>query len=137
MFAKSNGLPTLQAKALLALACFVGCGSEKLPITGTVTVDGAPVDRGLISFQSAGGSGPTSGTQIEEGRFSLAADHGLLPGEYKVSVQALRRTGKTVRDPQRGDVEEFLPIALKSPSTSLSISEENANQVTLDLPGLR
>jgi len=78
-----------------AAAC-AGCNrSARLPVSGTVTVDGQPLASGEIAFAPAApGQGNTAGAAIERGKYSISAEQGLLPGDYKVSIHAFRGTGK-------------------------------------------
>ena len=94
--------------------CYVftitGCGeSDRCPISGTVTLNGRPVAVGSISFRPAKGTtGNTAGAAIVEGRYTVAAERGLSPGEYTVQVETYYKTGRKFNDPQKGivDVEQ-------------------------------
>src|SRR5688500_13296358 len=84
------------AEACLALSTGCGAGGDLGSISGTITVDGAPVEIGTIHFRPA--DAPDSrgaGASIEAGRFQLPTEHGLKPGKYEVSVQASQKTGQT------------------------------------------
>jgi hypothetical protein len=82
--------------ALPAVAAALGCGdSSGLPpryrVSGTVTYNGKPLERGTINFAPADGKGRAAGGTITDGRYSLTTqdpDDGALPGKYKVSVVA-------------------------------------------------
>ena len=91
------------AFAMLLLA-LVGCSSDgRMAANGTVTLDGKPLESGMISFQPAPGSvGHSAGGQIKDGEFRLPADHGLKPGKYLVTIQAFKPTGRMVEDPMMG-----------------------------------
>ena len=73
------------ACALLLLA-LVGCSSDgRMAVSGTVTLDGKPLESGAITFLPAPGSeGHSAGGQITNGEFRLPADHGQKPGKYLV-----------------------------------------------------
>jgi hypothetical protein len=96
-----SGLTMTFALLLLTL---LGCSSDgRLAVSGTVTLDGKPLEKAAISFQPAAGSeGHSAGGQITNGKFLLPADHGLKPGKYFVTVQAFKETGRMVVDPQFG-----------------------------------
>jgi hypothetical protein len=92
---------TLQtAVVILTLICGVsslpGCGSGgRVKVTGTVTVDGEPLESGSISFRPVDiGAAPSSGGGVAEGRFDLPADKGLVPGKYRVTIAAFKKTGR-------------------------------------------
>ena len=72
----------LTAVALLC-ACvafaFVGCGQKgpkKVSISGTIMVDGEPVDKGSVRFKPADGQGPTDGATIVDGKFEAGKSVG-------------------------------------------------------------
>ena len=81
------------AAAMVALA---GCGGsiDGLPreaVAGTVTLDGQPLAAGAIQFfpaTKAGGVAVSAGSPVEDGQFSIARDYGLVPGTYKVAINA-------------------------------------------------
>ena len=77
-----------------------GCGgASRAGVSGTVTVNGQPLEAGDISFAPvAPQGGPTAGAAIVRGRYKVSAEQGLLPGEYKVQVHAFRGTGKKTWD---------------------------------------
>jgi hypothetical protein len=70
-------------------AIIVGCGPGnelgRRPVSGTVTLDGQPLERGSISFQPVG-DGTSSGATIENGTFSIPEQRGLPPGTYTVRI---------------------------------------------------
>lgn len=78
------------------LACW-GCGdaaTDKLPrhaVSGSVTLDGKPLDSGMISFDpdSAAQADPVSGGGlVQGGSYSIAQATGLTPGTYRVSIRS-------------------------------------------------
>lgn len=78
------------ALLLTSLALLLGCSGQPSSVSGVVTLDGKPLDRGAVSFHSLGG-GPTAVGQIDSsGRYALKVgeEHGLPPGEYVVTVVA-------------------------------------------------
>lgn len=92
---------------LACLLVFSGCGgSDRSPVSGTVTLDGQPVAVGSISFRPAKGTkGNTAGTTIVDGRYTVAAERGLSPGDYTVQVETFYKTGQKFNDPQKGIVD--------------------------------
>ncbi len=74
----------------------LGCGTgsdglDRQPVTGTVTLDGAPLETGMIRFlpQSAEAATETS-TTIEAGAYAFAEHTGPVPGTYKVSISSVK-----------------------------------------------
>ncbi len=122
--------------ALTALTFLTGCGGDgRLGAWGTVTVDEKPLENGVISFQPvAGNQGHSAGTSIQAGRYEIEAGKGLLPGEYQVRIQAFRKTGRMVEDPQFGQVEETVPMDFKEGSSlKATMSASEKNQIDFDL----
>jgi len=75
----------------LCAALAAGCdGSGLADVSGTVTVDGAPVEEGSITFVPADGQGQTAGGPIKDGKYSVRAS----PGRMKVSISAPKAIGK-------------------------------------------
>jgi len=66
---------------------FSGCGSAppagKVLVTGTVTVAGKPLNRGIINFGCADGTSAMGSARISpQGEFSVH----LRPGDYNVAI---------------------------------------------------
>lgn len=77
----------LSAFALLAIA---GCGGDGLAdVTGTVTIDGAPLAEGDIIFEAADQSSTPQGTTITNGQFKLRVG----PGKKIVRINASEGDG--------------------------------------------
>jgi len=82
----------------IACAAVLGCGSsaEKLtPVAGNVTVDGAPLTSGSVTFHADAQKGNTTphipvGMVDSQGNYKLmsATKEGAPPGWYKVTVTA-------------------------------------------------
>jgi hypothetical protein len=121
--------------ALAALVCIAGCGDKGLALEGTVTVDGKPVDSGTIQFQPsapARQSAPTStGCAVEAGTFHIPASRRLTPGTYRVTIVGVRYSGRKVRDPQRGQIDERIPIKLSDAPIEITISPDNAHSLDI------
>jgi hypothetical protein len=87
-------LPVFFAVAGLVAPGCSGSGDD-LPreaISGNVTLDGKALASGTIQFTPSGGdkSGVTvaGGSPITNGRYSIEREKGLVPGTYKVAVNA-------------------------------------------------
>ncbi|MGL4513039.1 MAG: hypothetical protein ACRCT8_08090 [Lacipirellulaceae bacterium] len=84
--------------ALLAcavvLASVGGCGSEfGATVTGKVTLDGAAVTPGLVTFASdRAGEAPAASDLASDGSYSLRTNGkpGAAPGTYRIAVQAFK-----------------------------------------------
>jgi hypothetical protein len=76
---------------IAAMGTAVGCGpaSDRLPVSGSVTLDRAPLDDGTIRFTSKGGEKLiASGASIDHGEFQIPGDKGLPPGVYVLEISA-------------------------------------------------
>lgn len=100
-------LSGVAALALLGLSA--GCGGPpQATVSGTVTLDGKPVENGTISFYPTANSGQTAGGGIENGQFTLTAS----PGEMTVLISANKVVGKQkmFKDgPETDKIIELIP----------------------------
>lgn len=73
---------------IVILPWLAGCSSEPtaIPVYGTVTLHGQPLDQGSIQFTPLDEKNLMSGGQIAEGKYSLPAEQGLSEGTYLVSI---------------------------------------------------
>jgi hypothetical protein len=101
----------------LGLLGSFGCSSEasRYPVSGTVTINGAPAALTYVTFVAVNPSTPTSsgGSAVtdESGNFSLNTGKtpGLLPGDYKVVFQQSLINGKPSLNGSRGKKSAMLP----------------------------
>jgi len=97
------GTATRWAVVWLAVAgvLLAGCGRRsklrRLPVSGSVTFAGQPVDDGLIEFIPVDSTpGPSFGGAVKAGRYDVpAAQGGHEGGTYRVQITASRASGKT------------------------------------------
>lgn len=105
-----------------------GCGGPDGPprgaIEGTVTLDGAAIERGSITFRPTGGTqGPAAGAPIAQGRYRLSAADGPVVGRNRVEIYAPRKTGKKVPAPMGNpgeltdEIVEMIPPQYNTRST--------------------
>src|SRR5262249_54495418 len=78
---------------LVLLTSVAGCGGgDNLPrqeVNGSVTIDGKPLVRGLITFVPTSAEVSTQGGgPVLEGKFSIPRMQGLVPGKYKVVISS-------------------------------------------------
>lgn len=78
--------------AVVAGVFLAGCGEKGLDryeVTGVITFQGKPLDRGNIQFIPADPSLPTqAGTGISAGNYTIPQAQGLVPGKYLVSISS-------------------------------------------------
>jgi hypothetical protein len=94
----------------LLVLCAIGCGTSKVPVSGTVTYKGQPVADSNVIFTGAGGgeaAGKTAtGRTDAQGNFTLGTDapaDGAVPGDYVVSVVP------NMPEPKEGDYSAAPP----------------------------
>jgi hypothetical protein len=84
--------------AFALLFCLSGCGRRDvlMDISGTVTCDGQPVQKGTISLLPVNGRGPTAAAIIANGRYAMKA----VPGMKQVKIESFKITGRQPYKPQ-------------------------------------
>ncbi len=116
--------------------CLVGCSNPDKDyryVTGTVTLDGAPLDKCIVSFipQDAATGEGGSGLTDEQGKYEVTStgatngSTGLKPGLYKVTVLK----NKLIEDPdetayENGEIDYDELQRRKSMKTGRSVGGE-------------
>jgi len=130
----AHGAAVLWALAVLGLP---GCSGTdgRVSVSGKVTLDGSPLEDGLINFRPASGTAANSaGGKITDGSYELPAGSGLKPGKYQVTVRAYRKTGKMVEDPQMGTIAERKEVKFKEAgSLEATVTDAGANTFDFQL----
>jgi hypothetical protein len=95
----------------LSAAVVVGCNSDNMAdVTGTVTVDGKPVEKGSIGFIPADGKSQTAGASIQNGKYSARVPIGNSKIEIRVpKVVGKKKLYDTPDSPVQDLLEEVLP----------------------------
>jgi len=126
---------------LAALAFLVGCADKgadvgTTAVTGTVTLDGQPVEGAGVSFSPKSADGrAAAGKTDASGRFSLTtvtSGDGAMPGSYAVAVSKTSGGGSaapvlTPQDPASMSEEEraaFMASVQESQKASAEIKDE-------------
>ena len=79
--------PTPAIACLFALAALGGCFAPSTgTVTGLVTFNGKPLEKGEITFSPAGSAGGTAGGAVNAGAYRVEK---LVPADYQVSVMAV------------------------------------------------
>jgi hypothetical protein len=88
---------------LVALLGFAGCSGDNLNravVEGNVTLDGQPLNKGIISFFPMNNEGPSVGTKIEGGRYRFDKKNGPVVGEYRIEINGEQvPSGKKIPSP--------------------------------------
>ena len=127
----------LTGVVLLLAGC--GDGLSRAQVMGTVTLDGEPVQNGVISFTPIGSTrGPSTSTTIKDGHYDLGRHEGPIVGTNRVEALVYRKTGKKIRDvmAEEGFIDEVVqaaPAMYNSQSTLVSTVEPGVNTLDFDL----
>ena len=101
--ASSKPWRSIGAICLALTALGPGCGKvggNHASIRGEVKLDGKPLEHGSILFVPIDGTkGAPAGGPILNGAYALTGQDGPAIGDNRVEVQAVRKTGKMVRNP--------------------------------------
>jgi len=80
--------------SLLVVFSFTGCGGPKYPptfkTTGTVTLDGKPIEGATVSFYPDGTNKPANGETDSSGQYLMSSfnkNDGATVGAFRVTVQ--------------------------------------------------
>jgi hypothetical protein len=124
--------------ALALLGLTTGCGKPPIRIEGNVTLDGEPVPEGSISFEPIDGQGTVTGGPIAAGRYSIEGDDTFTPGEKRVRIIGVRKTGKKLPNPEApgetiDEVEMNVPRAFNTDSQLKVQLTEGTNEHDFEL----
>jgi len=101
---------------LVALVALVGCGQQGTQLkgiqaTGTATLDGTPLEMGLIVFEPEGGGESSSSQITKDGSFKL---YDIMPGRYKVAVMTSMYSGMAAQGKKAAATAgEGRPVAVR------------------------
>ncbi len=123
----------------LSVISFVGCGEKNwATVSGTVTLNGAPIGPGTIMFEPSGSADPRArsgiGNFAEDGRYtvrSAGGRDGLPAGEYIVIINGTT-SGDEQIDPSQ---TSKIPPKYLNPNTSglMASLQAGDNAVDFDL----
>lgn len=93
-------VPLLACAAVLCMAWGCGAGNPlgRRAVSGQVTLDGSPLDHGVVEFSPQQPGGVTSGTLIQDGRYTIHTLQGLPPGKYLVRLFSPSRSAEPSAD---------------------------------------
>ena len=110
--------------------CF-GCGNNgprRAAVSGHVTLDGQPIDEGVIQFLPVEGTvGPETGGVIANGQYDIPQQRGAVVGKNRVELRASKKTGRKIQDPTgRPGVltDEYKEVFPPSSNTNSSLVRE-------------
>lgn len=121
--------------SLLGLVLLFAAGCSDPPttadVTGSVSVDGVPVESGSIGFFPLDGKSPTAGAAIEAGRYTAQVPFGKSKVEIRVSkVVGKKKLYDTADSPVQSIMAEALPPKYNDESelqmdVALGMDEQN------------
>jgi hypothetical protein len=76
-----------RALPVLLLSLVSGCGGNFARVSGEVTYEGKPVEKGTISFLPVDGKGPSAGAAIVNGRYTATK---VPPGTKMVAIESFQ-----------------------------------------------
>lgn len=106
------GLCLLSLVALTLTGC--GSGSDTIPVTGTVTLDGKPLEGASVNFSPAEAGTPARAVTDASGKFELTTNEpkdGALPGSYNVGVTKMDKDSVDSTAAPDGSAEEGMMLS--------------------------
>jgi hypothetical protein len=142
-----NGVQTMPANfsrairstaTVLVLVAVVGCGNRNEPVkvAGTVTVDGTPLEYGIVNFLRPESKAAAAGGSIQDGKFALA----VPPGSYRVTITGTRKVAGKVEKSEMGDeaaVEPVVPTKYSQDSPLTAEVTGDGKELTFALEGIK
>lgn len=129
----------LRRSLWLPLLLVVGCTPSPFDadVSGKITLDGAPVEPGVVVFSAVGGGKNSSRGKIDSsGNYFLVTQHarGIGPGSYRVSVRVFEKgeaPGPGERAP--ANLPPLVPEKYLQPTTSGLKFEVQSGANTIDI----
>ncbi len=123
------------AVGLLLLLTLAGCGiegPERVVVTGEVTYQGQPLEKGQIRFVPAPGSkAPASGALVVDGRYTVDGKGGVPLGTHKITIKAYLLAD--VQD-QPADSREQTPETTPPPQQYLPAKYNTKTELQITIP---
>ena len=134
-------MKNLSCFILLTCCATLGCsaadrGPERASIHGTVTVDGVPVEEGMVQFTPIEGNvGPVTGSVVKNGEYATAKAKGPVVGMNRVEILGNRKTGRMIQT-RFGPAEEresVVPERYSKDSTLVREVKSGKNEFNFQL----
>lgn len=128
----------------LGLVLLAGCGAgNTAPVTGTVTMDGVPLENATVVFlpqrdgTGQGGGRPAAGKTDGEGRYKLIYGRGTtgaVPGDYRVEIRTYLSPDPDAETPEEQQgAPERVPSQFNADSTLFESVDAGGNEINFDL----
>ncbi|HEV7282141.1 MAG TPA: carboxypeptidase-like regulatory domain-containing protein [Pirellulaceae bacterium] len=115
-----RGLAAAAFISAVLLATTVGCGPTLGSVSGTVTMDGQPVEGVQLDFEPVEGGAGATGFTDEQGNYGLmfpGRQEGAPPGEYFVRLTGAERDdAEPLKIPTKYNVESDLKRTVEAGS---------------------
>lgn len=130
----------MAALVLTPAGCGGGDGPEMGRVTGTISLDGQPLTKGVVNFQPVASGNPANGTIGPDGTYSLTTfepGDGAQVGNYlvTVSVRDEKKVQNFIPKTPPPPPKSYIPVKYESPKTSeLSTQvKPGLNPISFDL----
>ena len=132
------------ALSLAAVVLLIGCGanSGRVPLSGSASYRGEPIEKGSLElFPADGTTAPATGSVIRDGQWEIAAKQGpLAGGSYLVRITGVKKTGRMQVERDRPDrpyeqVANYIPAKYNVETTlKITISKKSGeDQIDFEL----
>ncbi len=117
------------------LVVVTGCSDNSLSeVTGTVSVNGQPAEKGSISFIPADGKAQTTGGEIKEGKYSVKVPPGMAKVQIRIPVvDGKKKLYNTPDSPVQDTLKEVLPEKYNNKTELLFDVQPGKNEKNWDL----
>lgn len=128
----------------LSVVALIGCSKsvefQRAGVAGTVTHDGQPLDEGTISiYPDVKVKGTLVQAKIVAGKFSFTKQDGPAAGVNRVSITAIKKTGKKISNDgvESDETFQYIPWQYNEETTlKADVKPEPAkNEFAFDLNG--
>lgn len=118
--------------AILAIGCAKGAPTDRVSVSGKVTLNGQPVDGAIVTFASTDSGTPGAGMTAADGTYKLS----VKPGSYAAMVTKFEvPVGSPDQPADEIPPKQLLPAKYGSPMQSpLKFEVEKGSPNVFDLP---
>jgi len=105
-----------------------------------VTLDGQPIDGGVIQFLPVEGTiGPETGGVITKGQYDIPQQRGPVVGKSRIELRASKKTGRKMQDPTgrpgvlTDEFKEMFPPEFNTNSSLVREIKNEPNALNFDI----
>jgi hypothetical protein len=130
------------AICLVIVTCY-GCGKKgprRAAASGHVSLDGQPIDKGVIQFLPVEGTvGPETGAVITNGQYDIPHERGPVVGKSRIELRSSKKTGGKIQDPTgrtgvlTDEYKEVFPPSANSKSSLVRDIKDEPNKLDFDV----